>query len=77
MILTELEKGKEAKIIDMSSVSPAIQKRLLDLGVDEGATVCLKGLLPFQGPCMIEVCGQCISLRRNEANCIHICTEEA
>jgi len=76
MLLTELKKGNEAKIIDISGVNPTIQKRLLDLGVDEGVTVCLKRLLPFQGPCMIEVCGQYISLRRSEASCIHICLEE-
>ncbi|MFD3447978.1 ferrous iron transport protein A [Microbacteriaceae bacterium 4G12] len=77
MLLTELKTGKQAKITNLSDVSPTIQRRLLDLGVDEGTMVCLKGLLPFRGPCMIEVCGQCISLRRNEAKCIHICTEEA
>ncbi len=70
MVLTEMRKGKKATIIDMSSVNPAIQRRLLDFGIDEGTKVCLKQLLPFQGPCMIEVGGQCISLRRNEANCI-------
>ncbi|MBO9130335.1 ferrous iron transport protein A [Bacillus sp. 165] len=70
MVLTEIKKGEEVTITDLSSVSPAIQRRLLDFGIDEGTKVCLKQLLPFQGPCMIEVCGQCISLRRNEANCI-------
>ncbi|MCP8970317.1 FeoA family protein [Ectobacillus ponti] len=76
MVLTELQKGKQARIMDLSHVSPSIQRRLLDLGVDEGTTVCIKGLLPFQGPCMIEVCGQCISLRRNDASCIKVYTEE-
>ncbi|WP_028401987.1 FeoA family protein [Ectobacillus panaciterrae] len=70
MVLTEIKKGKKAIIIDMSTVNPSIQRRLLDFGIDEGTKICLKQLLPFQGPCMIEACGQCISLRRNEANCI-------
>lgn len=76
MVLTQLRKGKEARIRDLSHVSFAIQRRLLDLGVDEGTVVSLKGLLPFRGPCIIEVSGQYISLRRKEADCIEISLEE-
>ncbi|WP_129726946.1 MULTISPECIES: FeoA family protein [Bacillaceae] len=76
MILTQLERGKQARISDLSHVSFAIQRRLLDLGVDEGTVVSLKGLLPFRGPCIIEVSGQHISLRRKEADCIQVSLEE-
>ncbi|MFX3624355.1 MAG: ferrous iron transport protein A [Ectobacillus sp.] len=76
MVLTELKRGTQAKIVDLSNVNPIIQRRLLDMGIDEGTTICLKGVLPFRGPCMIEASGQCISLRRSEASCIIICMEE-
>jgi ferrous iron transport protein A len=68
----DLKAGERAKIIDLSNVSRLVQRRLLDLGLTEGSEVCVKCAMPFGGPIMIESCGQCIGIRRKEANQIEV-----
>ncbi|MEH7109888.1 MULTISPECIES: FeoA family protein [Bacillaceae] len=65
-----LKAGEKGKIIDISHVSHLVQRRLLDLGITEGSEVCVKCVMPFGGPIMIESCGQCVGIRRKEA--VHI-----
>jgi ferrous iron transport protein A len=72
MFLSQLKKGQKAIVVDFSSVNLLIQRRLVDLGVYKGSELCLKGSLPFGGPCMIETAGQSIGIRRNEAASIMV-----
>jgi ferrous iron transport protein A len=58
--------GEKGKIINISKVGTLVQRRLLDLGITEGSEVCVKCIMPFGGPIMIESCGQCVGLRRKE-----------
>lgn len=67
-----LKAGDKGKIIDVSHVGHLVQRRLLDLGITEGSEVCVKCIMPFGGPIMIESCGQCIGIRRREANQIEV-----
>ncbi|WP_040204390.1 FeoA family protein [Neobacillus jeddahensis] len=62
-----LKMGDKGKIIDISRVGKLVQRRLLDLGITEGSEVCVKCVMPFGGPVMIESCGQCVGIRRKEA----------
>jgi ferrous iron transport protein A len=62
-----LKSGEKGKIIDISHVGHLVQRRLLDLGITEGSEVCVKCVMPFGGPVMIESCGQCVGIRRKEA----------
>ncbi|MCM3114399.1 ferrous iron transport protein A [Neobacillus sp. MER 74] len=62
-----LKVGDKGKIIDISLVGHLVQRRLLDLGITEGSEVCVKCVMPFGGPIMIESCGQCVGIRRREA----------
>jgi ferrous iron transport protein A len=64
--------GDKGKIIDISKVGRMVQRRLLDLGITEGSEVCVKCVMPFGGPVMIESCGQCVGLRRKEACLIEV-----
>lgn len=64
--------GDKGKIINISKVGRLVQRRLLDLGITEGSEVCVKCVMPFGGPIMIESCGQCIGIRRNEACLIEV-----
>ena len=68
--LTELSVGAKALVTDLTSVSSLVKRRLTDLGLMEGSVIALKKLLPFGGPCTIEVNGQWIAMRRKEA--LHI-----
>ncbi|MGG5253381.1 FeoA family protein [Neobacillus sp. SM06] len=71
-MLGELKTGERGKIINLSQVSRLVQKRLLDLGFTESSEVCVKCIMPFGGPIMIESCGQCIGIRRKEADRIEV-----
>ncbi len=62
-----LKAGEKGKIIDISHVGHLVQRRLLDFGITEGSEVCVKCVMPFGGPIMIESCGQCVGIRRKEA----------
>ncbi|UJF35749.1 FeoA family protein [Paenibacillus hexagrammi] len=72
MKLTDTLKGSKVKVIDLSTMSDLVRRRLSDLGIVEGTTVCLCKALPFGGPCTIESKGQCIAIRRKEALCIQV-----
>ncbi|WP_409274196.1 ferrous iron transport protein A [Neobacillus sp. SCS-31] len=71
-MLTQLKAGEKATIKDISTVDKLVRRRLLDLGITEGSEVCIKCVLPFGGPIMIESCGQCIGIRRREAKRIEL-----
>ena len=62
-----LKEGGKGKIVNLSQVGLLVQRRLLDLGITEGSEVCVKCVMPFGGPVMIESCGQCVGIRRREA----------
>lgn len=64
--------GDKGKIINISKVGRLVQRRLLDLGIMEGSEVCVKCVMPFGGPVMIESCGQCVGLRLKEARLIEV-----
>ncbi|OCA84559.1 iron transporter FeoA [Bacillus sp. FJAT-27225] len=72
IMLAQLKTGEKATIKNISMVDRLVQRRLLDLGITEGSEVCIKCILPFGGPIMIESCGQCIGIRRKEAKCIEL-----
>jgi ferrous iron transport protein A len=62
-----IKAGVKGKIVNLSHVGQLVQRRLLDLGITEGSEVCVKCVMPFGGPVMIESCGQCVGIRRREA----------
>ncbi|TGA96176.1 ferrous iron transport protein A [Sporolactobacillus shoreae] len=70
MQLSELKPGTYAKISDLSQIDRVIRRRLMDLGITVGEKICYKSSMPFGGPCMFESCGECIGIRRSEADCI-------
>lgn len=72
MNLTDLKQGTKAIVEDTSRLNEFVKQRLIDMGLVEGEEVCLKYMMPFGGPVMIEVSGQALSLRRREAACIGV-----
>lgn len=71
-MIGHLKAGEKAKIIDLTHVSELVRRRLHDLGFTEGSEVCIKNAMPFGGPVMIENGGQCIGIRRTDANRIEV-----
>ncbi|WP_100488211.1 FeoA family protein [Sporolactobacillus pectinivorans] len=70
MQLSELKSGTHAIIADLSGLDQLIRRRLMDFGITEGESICYKSSMPFGGPCMFESCGECIGIRRSEADAI-------
>lgn len=62
-----LKAGEKVKIMDLSGTDQLVRRRLLDLGITDGSEVCIKCVMPFGGPYMVESCGQCVGIRRKEA----------
>lgn len=71
-MLGQLKVGEKGIISNISKADTLVRRRLLDLGIMEGAEVCIKCVMPFGGPFMIEYCGQCVGIRRKEANRIEV-----
>lgn len=72
MTIKELVPGTQAVISDVRKVDPLTQRRMANLGMTEGEQVCLMRRLPFGGPCLCKVAGQCIGLRRSDAEKIDV-----
>ncbi|KAA9031630.1 FeoA family protein [Niallia endozanthoxylica] len=66
-MLGKLKIGDKGKIADLSMADRLVRRRLMDLGITEGTEVCIKGIMPFGGPLMLESYGQCVGIRRREA----------
>ncbi|MBP1932109.1 FeoA family protein [Ammoniphilus resinae] len=72
MVLSEMKQGSIVKILNTDRVSEIVRRRLIDLGMMEGATIRIKRILPFGGPFAVEICGQWIGIRRCEAKSIEV-----
>lgn len=67
MNLSQITIGEKVRITDLAEVNQIVRRRLIDLGIMEGAVISLKKMLPFGGPYTIEASGQRIAIRRREA----------
>lgn len=56
----------------MLELNEIVRRRLQDFGVLEGSLIWLRKMLPFGGPCTIELNGQWIAIRRKEATRIAV-----
>lgn len=66
-MLGHLKTGEKGKIMDLAGADRLVRRRLMDLGITKGSEVCIKCIMPFGGPVMVESCGQCVGIRRKEA----------
>lgn len=66
-MLGSMKIGEKGRILNISGIDQLVRRRLQDMGVIEGTEICIKCIMPFGGPIMIESCGQCVGIRRKEA----------
>ncbi len=71
-MLGHLKIGEKGRIKNITATDKFVRRRLLDLGISEGSEVCIKCYMPFGGPVMVESCGQCVAIRRKEADRIEV-----
>lgn len=66
MILTELKKGEEAKIVKIGKIGE-LKKRLSDMGVTSGEVIRFERNAPLGDPQQYFVKGNNIALRKEDA----------
>lgn len=70
--LCELKPGQKGCICDLSEANPAVCRRLMELGVEEGTRVQVMHAGLLGGPLTLEANGQLIGIRRSEARRIGV-----
>ena len=71
MTLTNLPKGKNAKVVSVDGES-SITRRLMEMGVVPGVSVKMIKSAPFGDPMEIRIRGYSLALRKSEADTIEI-----
>ena len=69
--LSELKPG-EAGTVRKVEGDKAIRRRILDMGLVNGADIQVKRVAPLGDPIEFEVRGYSLSLRKSEAHAIHV-----
>lgn len=69
MTLNELMPGEKARVIKVEG-SGAVRRRILDLGITKGSTLCVRKLAPLKDPMEITIRGYELSLRKSECETI-------
>ena len=64
MVLSDLEAGQSAEIINMHKMEPVMRKKLLNMGFLPKAKVELLRLAPMGDPVMIRCANSSIALRK-------------
>ena len=72
MNLTELEVSQNATILSFEEIAPSFRRRLMDLGIYEGAHVILLNKLSFGRLYLVEVDEIEICLRQIDASLIEV-----
>jgi ferrous iron transport protein A len=72
MNLANFDIGDHGRITGIIHYNDKLKRRMTDMGIEEGAEVSLKGIMPFGGPIMIEVGGHLITIRRKDAKSIEV-----
>ncbi|MCB9800550.1 MAG: ferrous iron transport protein A [Candidatus Omnitrophica bacterium] len=67
---------KEKAIIEAIEGHDALQIRLQELGLVPGTLVSIKRYAPFGDPMELEIRGYCLSIRKADADCVMVRTEE-
>lgn len=72
MNLTELEVSQNATILSFDKIAPSFRRRLMDLGIYEGAHVILLNKLSFGRLFLVEVDDIELCLRQQDASLIEV-----
>ena len=66
MTLNELKTGETAKIVRLNG-GGAVKRRMMDMGLTNGAEVTVRKIAPLGDPIELTVRGYELSIRRDEA----------
>lgn len=69
--LSGLRPGERGAVIDLTADGP-MRRRLLDIGLVQGAAVDCVGKSPCGDPTAYRICGAIIAIRQRDADCVQI-----
>ena len=69
--LREILPGGSASVVALTGSGP-LRRRLMDMGITKGATVVVRKVAPLGDPIQVTVRGYELSLRKSEADSIHV-----
>jgi len=72
--LSELSKGAKARILAFDAAD--VEMALINLGVIPGARCRLTNVSPFGGPIAFDINGTKVAMRKQDARCVWVHTEE-
>jgi len=76
MTLDQLPLGQSATILKLTG-SPAVRRRLMEMGITPAATVQAIRRAPLGDPLDVKIRGYHLSLRRQEASAVEVITQSA
>lgn len=71
MTLKEAKCGKSVKVLKLNGKG-ALRRRIMDMGITKGTTVCITKVAPLGDPLELSVRGYQLSLRKSDADLIEI-----
>jgi ferrous iron transport protein A len=72
MNFLSLKKGQHARVVDLNKLDSVYRHKLIAMGLLPGTEFSVSRIAPFGDPIEIRVRGITLSLRKSEANLIHI-----
>lgn len=72
--LSDLKPGESGTVLKVEG-NKSIRRRMMDMGLLKGAEVQVKRVAPLGDPIEFSVRGYSLSLRKSEAQAIHVETE--
>ena len=76
MTLDQLPLGQSAQILKLTG-TPAVRRRLMEMGITPAATVQAIRWAPLGDPLDVKIRGYHLSLRREEASAVEVVTPDA
>ena len=69
--LRDVPPGSSASVVALTGAGP-LRRRLMDMGITKGVTVSVRKVAPLGDPVQVTVRGYELSLRKSEADGIHV-----
>jgi ferrous iron transport protein A len=69
--LKEAKIGQPVKVVKLHGEG-AVRRRIMDMGITKGVTVCIRKFAPLGDPIEIKVRGYELSIRKDDAQMIEI-----
>lgn len=70
--LKDVQVGQTVTVARLAGEGP-VKRRMMDMGITKGVTVCVRKVAPLGDPVEVTVRGYELSLRKSDAQIIEVC----